>query len=282
MSFDPHSRAARAACKILAAALLLGIGGPVCAADGQPYDVFAKALAPVSAAVFGSNGETAGAMVAECLVTDASGPLAPAEGVRFRLAVQAPDHLRIDVAANGTILTACRNGNEVWALPAETMGALAKAAGLEAGKQGPADESTPPLVPIALDAKMLAFLPLVFDVKDLGYENDPPLRVLEFALLPDARNAIKAPEFTARAWIASDYRPARIAIQSAGYAIGLQVEKINFADRLPDAAWQPPEGSEPSKLPATALNDLFQKMLGAKLPQGQSPADSKLMPQATQ
>lgn len=239
------------------------------AADGQPYDVFAKALAPVSAAVFGSNGQTAGALVAECLVTDATGPLAPAKGVRFRLAVQAPDHLRVDVAANGNILTACRNGSEVWALPAEPMGTLAKAAGVEAGKRGTTDGPSPPLVPLALDAKMLAFLPLVFDVKDLGYEKEPPLRVLKFGLLPDVRNSIGAPEFTARTWIAQDYRPARIAIESAGYAIDLQVDKINFAERLPDSAWLPPEGSDPLKLPAGALNDLFQKMLDAKLPAAQ-------------
>lgn len=266
MSFAQHSKAARAACKILAAFLLLGAGARANAADGQPYDVFAKALAPISAAVFGSNGQSAGAMVAECLVTDATGPLAPAKGARFRIAVQAPDHLRVDVAANGTILTACRNGNEVWALPAEPMGALAKAAGLELGKQNAMNGTSPPLVPLALDAKMLAFLPLVFDVKDLGFQDEPRLRMLKFGLLPDVRNAIKAPDFTARTWIASDYRPARVAIESAGYAIDLQVDKINFADRLPGAAWQPADGETPLKLPASALNDLFQKMLEAKLP----------------
>lgn len=266
MSFPPHSKAARAACKILAASLLLAAGARAGASDGQPYDVFGKAMAPITAAVFGSNGQTAGAMVAECLVTEATGPLAPAKGARFRLAVQAPDHIRVDVAVNGTVLTACRNGAEVWALPAEPMGALAKAAGLDMKKQGATDGALPPLVPLALDAKMLAFLPLVFDVRDLGYENEPPLRVLKFGLLPDVRNAIKAPEFTVRAWIAADYRPALIAIESAGYAIDVHVDKINFADRLPDTAWLPPEGSAPLKLPAVALNDLFQKMLDAKLP----------------
>jgi len=200
-------------------------------------------------------------MVAECLVTDATGPLVPAKGARFRLAVQAPDRLRVDVAANGAVLTACRNGTELWAVPAETMGALAASAGLDGGRKSEANPVSPPLVPLALDTKMLAFLPLVFDVKDLGIEEGSSLRMLQFALLPDVRNAIKAPDFTARAWIAPDYRPVRVAIESTGYAIDLQVEKINFADRLPEAAWQPDEGSQPLELPAAALNALFEKML---------------------
>ena len=262
-----HTRETLAACKILALAILFAGARPARAAEGSAYDVFAKALAPFSSAVFGGGQGQPGAMVAECLVTGGSGPLAAAKGTRFRLALQAPDRLRVDVVRDGGRLTACRDGKELWAVPAEPMRALAAQAGLDVEKTTP-DESAPPLVPLALDAQMLTFLPVVFDVKDLGTETDPvPRRVLEFGLLPELRQMIKAEEFTGKTWIGEDYKPSRLVITTPSYTAEIEIEKLGFAEKLDPAAWQPAEGEEALRLPASALNELFEKMLGNK-PQG--------------
>lgn len=258
-----HTMTGRAACKILAACL---VAHPAGAAEGPVYEVFGRALAPIAAAFLGSTDNPARAMVAECRVNSATGPLAGAAGTRLRLAVQAPDRFRVDVVREGFPgpLTACRDGKELWAVPAEPMTALARAAGFDTSETTP-DATSPPLLPVALDAQMLAFLPVVFDVKDLGMEKDPQRRVLEFGLLPQLREAIKAEEFTGRAWIGADDRPVRLVLTTPRGEVDLEIEKIEFADQLAATAWQPSEGQDVLRLPASSLNELFEKMLGERL-----------------
>ncbi len=262
----PHSRSRRATCKILAGGLALAVVAAASARAAQdgPYDVFSKALAPFASSIFGASNGQPGAMVAECLVTDATGPLAAAKGTRFRLAVQAPDRLRVDVVRDGGKLTACRDGKELWAVPAAPMRMLAQAADFDLDKTAP-DKTSTPLIPIALDAQMLAFLPVVFDVKDKGTNGNPPSRVLEFGLLRELREAAKAPEFTMRAWIGDDCKPSRLVLTTPDYSLDLAVEKLGFAAQLDPAAWQPAEGEDALRLPASTLNDLFKNMLGTKL-----------------
>lgn len=262
---DPaHLRSRRAACKIVAVGLALWSALPARAADETAYEVFGQALAPIAAALLGSAGGPTQAMVAECLVNGGSGPLAAAAGTRLRLAVQAPDRFRIDLVREGstTLFTACRNGKELWAVPAEPMTVLAQAAGFDTTDQAP-DTTSPPLIPLALDPQMLSFLPLVFEVKDLGTEENPQRRVLQFGLLPQLREAIKAEEFTGRAWIGEDRRPTRLVVTTPQGELDLKIEKLDFAGELAASAWQPSEGQEALRLPASSLNGLFEKMLGA-------------------
>jgi len=264
MGLAVYTMRRRAACKILTAAMAACTVLPARAAEGPAYDVFSRALAPIAAALFGSTDGQPAAMVAECLVKNGTGPLSAATGTRFRLALQSPDRLRIDVVRDGAAapLTACRDGKELWAVPAEPMTALAQAAGLDTAKTTP-DATSLPLIPLALNAQMLSFLPLVFDVKDLGMEENPHRRrVLEFGLLAQLREAIKAENFTGRAWIGDDNRLGRLEIRGDGYSVEIEIEKLDFAGELPPAAWQPREGEEALRLPASALNALFEKMLG--------------------
>ncbi len=250
------------ACKILSLALLLAGLPSAHAADGPPYDVFAKALAPIAAAVFGGTDGAGGALVAECTVTDATGRLSPAKGARFRIALQSPDRLRVDVSAQGAVLTACRDGNTVWALPAEPMGALASAAGIDPSTSANPGQPAPPLVPVGLNTQMLAFLPVVFDVKDRGFEDNPRRRVLDFGLLPEVRDAIGAEDFSAGAWIGDDFRPSRLTIRGGDYTLDIKVDKLDYAGSLPPTAWQPPADAQPLRLPAAAIHEVFEKMLG--------------------
>jgi hypothetical protein len=245
-------------------ALTIWLAQPARATDGSVYELFGQALAPIAAALLGSADGRTQAMVAECLVNGGTGPLAAAAGTRLRLAVQAPDRFRIDVVRRGsaTPLTACRDGKELWAVPAEPMTMLAQAAGFDTSDQAP-DTTSPPLIPLALDPQMLSFLPLVFDVRDLGTEENPQRRVLEFGLLPQLREAIKVEDFTGRAWIGDNDKPTRLVLTTSQGEIDLEIEKLDFAGELAASAWQPSEGQEALRLPASALNELFEKMLGA-------------------
>lgn len=265
MELGVHTRTRRAACKIVAVGSILCAAQTARAAEGPVYDVFARALAPMAAAVLGSTNNQTGAMVAECRINSGTGPLSAAAGTRLRVAIQAPDRFRVDVVRDGsaTPLTACRDGKELWAVPAAPMTALAQAAGFDTAKTTP-DTTSPPLLPIALDAQMLAFLPVVFDVKDLGMEKDPQRRVVQFGLLPQLREAMQAEEFSGRAWIGADDRPARLVLTTPRGEVDLEIEKISFADQLAASAWQPSEGEEALRLPASALNELFEKMLGPR------------------
>jgi hypothetical protein len=263
MRWWTHSRTCLAACKI-AAWLALAPNAP--AAGGEIYDVFAKALAPFASAVFGGGEGQPGAFMVEGKVTQASGKMAAAQGMQLRLALQRPDHLRADLAYNGQVLTACRAGKELWAAPAGPMKSLAQAAGIDTANTAP-DEKSTPLIPLALDPQMLAFLPVVFAVQDEGSEDidGAAHRVLEFGLLEELRKAIKAEPFEARAWIGGDNRPRRVTVSSKDYSIQIDVERLNFAGQFPEKAWQPAAGQEVLRLPASALNELFEKMLEQKI-----------------
>lgn len=263
----PHSRSRRRTGKIapLLAALVLAVPSGR-AAEGPVYDVFAKTLAPIASSVFGGAAGQPGAMVAECSVAEASGKLAAARGMQLRLAVQAPDHLRVDLAYNGMVLTACRAGRELWATPAAAMRSLAQAAGLDVEKNSP-DPTSPPLIPLALDPQLLVFLPMVFNVQDLGQKDfdGAPHRGLQFGLMPELKKSIKAEDFDAKAWINRNFQPRQVTVASDDYSLEVNVDQISFAEQLPPSAWQPPEGEEVLRLPASALNELFEKMLGQKL-----------------
>lgn len=273
-----HIRVPRAACKILAtsaaksfavaiaAVLLLPVCAlPARAAQEPVYDTFAKMLAPFSSAIFGGGAGQPGALVAECLVKSGTGSLAAAQGVHFRIAIQAPDRIRVDVVRDNIRLTACRDERALWAAPEALMRALAEAAGLDLSKTAP-DAAPVPLLPVALDPQMLAFLPVIFDVKDLGSEDAPPLRILEFALLRELREALKVEGFTGRAWISDDHKPSRLLFSTPQGSLDIAVEKLEFAESLPSGAWQPDEGAASLHLPASSLSSLFEKMLGTRLP----------------
>ena len=269
MAVTAHTRSPRKSGKFVAClATALGVlaAPPLQAAEGPIYDVFAKALAPVAAAVFGAAPGQPGAMVVEGHVQQATGRLAAARGAKLRLAIQAPDHLRADLAHHGTVLTASRTGSELWAAPPATMRQLAEAAGLDLS--APVTGQAPaPLLPVALDPQMLVFLPVVFDVRDLGTEDidGTPHRQLEFGFLPELRKAIGAEEFTAQAWVGPDHQPRRITVTGADYSLDLAIEKLNFAEQFPATAWQPAEDQDVLQLPASALHQLFEKMLGQNL-----------------
>lgn len=258
-----HLKTCLVACKF--AALLLVAAASAQTPQEPVYAAFAKTLAPFASALFGGGEGQPGAFVIEGTVSGATGVTSAAQGMQIRLAVQHPDSLRADVASNGQILTACRTGRELWATPEEPAKALAQAAGIALDNTAPDAESTP-LVPLALDAKILALLPAAFDVKDEGNEDieGAPHRVLRFSLLPNLRKASTIPAFEARVWIHDNHQPRRLAIKGADYSIQIEIARLSFAPRFPDKAWQPEENQSVLRLPASVLNNLLGKMLSLK------------------
>jgi hypothetical protein len=275
-----HTRTRRRAGKTIGAWLAFAMAAPAApAADGPVYEVFAKALAPIASSVMGGATGQPGAMVVECSVTAASGKTAAARGAKLRLAVQAPDHLRIDLAHGGSLLTACRTGDRLWAAPAGTMESMARAAGLDTRRATP-DTTPPPLLPLALDPQMLVFLPVVFDVEDLGPQDidGMPHRGLRLGLMPEIKKSTKAADFEARAWINPAFEPRRVIVSGDDYSLEVDIESIKFAARLPESAWQPSDAEDVLPLPASALADLFEKMLGRKISLPTSLAGDLLVP----
>ena len=106
------------------------------------------------------------------------------------------------------------------------------------------------------------------DEKQDGAESPKKKGGMKFALMPELKKSIKAEDFDARAWINSEYQPRRVTVQGADYSLEVEVEKMNFAAKLPATAWEPAENQKTLRLPASALNELFEKMLAEKLPAG--------------
>lgn len=250
-----------AAGKILAVIVGIWTTPTVLAAEGAAYDVFGRALAPIAASLFAGTNSPAPAMVAEGVVSDGSGPLAAAKDTRFRVAWQSPDRVRLDVVRGGTKITACRDGAEIWAAPAETVRPLLLAAGLDpSAPNTPAGVSAPTLLPTGLDPQMLAFLPALFDVQDQG--TDQNLRVLDFGMLPQLQQMIPMPDFRGRAWIGQDYRPQRLSFAAAGETVQIDISSLEFPQKLSPSAWQPSANEEALRMPASTFDALLPALLG--------------------
>lgn len=266
MFFPQHTRLPIATGKILAVIVGIWTTPTVLAAEGAAYDVFGRALAPIAASLFAGTNAPAPAMVAEGTVTDGSGPLAAAKDTRFRVAWQSPDRIRLDVVRGGTKITACRDGAEIWAAPAETVRPLLQAAGLDPSPSAtntPAGVGTTTLLPTGLDPQVLALLPALFDVQDQG--TDQNLRVLDFGMLPQLQQMISMPDFRGRAWIGRDYRPQRLSFAAAGETVQIDISSLEFPQKLSDGAWQPSANEEALRLPTSTFNTLLPTLLGGNL-----------------
>lgn len=263
MNLNAHSKSTIATGKILAVVWVTWTTNPAAAAEGAAYDVFGRALSPIAASLFAGTNSAAPAMVAEGQVIDGSGPLAAAKDTRFRVAWQSPDRVRVDVVRGGTKITACREGDEIWAAPAETVRPLLQAAGL-ATTNPPATETSaiPPSPGIypGIDPQMLAFLPALFDVQDQG--TDQNLRVLDFTVLPQLQQMIPIPNFRGRAWIGSNDRPQRLSLAAAGETIDIRIDQLEFPQKLSAGAWQPAANEDALRLPAANFDALLGALLG--------------------
>lgn len=249
------------------------LGSPLFAqptADGRmnPYDLLGRTLQPI-AAIFcpaPAQGQVqAPRALTATLVLQEMTDLPPAlVGSRIELALQPPDHVLIRGVYAGQTVTICRAGQDVWVSPASIMTELSKAI-------APATDSPEPrkkkkkkdgiLAPMALPfpAQELAFLPILFTVKDGGANGDS--RVLDVQLMPELARHLGVEEWSARLMVfpASQSRTllTGIDLSRPGWHLFARVERLEYSAELPETTWTPPAPTDLA-VPNVAHLDAFQ------------------------
>jgi hypothetical protein len=112
-----------------------------------------------------------------------------------------------------------------------------------------ADKTLPPLdkkfrlepFQLPVPEKQLVFAPVLFQVTESAPESisGQPCRVLDLKLMPELARALDATEWSARLWIRSDYRPARLLVARPGWQATVLIEQVQFSPSLPAETWQP-------------------------------------------
>ena len=243
---------------VLAFALLL----PSVRAEENRYDLLGRTLMPF-VNVFArstTNPNRALSFTARLeQMTDLPPELA---GSHAEVAMEYPDKLRLRAPIMGEDVTICRKGQDLWAYPGSKVEALLNAAA--AAKKLPKADSKFRLQPFALPIpeKDFVFLPVLFQVKDVGSEpvDGQPCRVLDLFLMPELMRSLKAQGWGARAWLNSDAKPVRISVAKPGWIIVLRFEHLEFAPKLPDSTWEPTSEQSADILKLDPVR--YQQLLG--------------------
>ena len=184
-------------------------------------------------------------------------------GSKAELAVQYPDKLRLHLPVLGEDVTICRNGEELWAYPGSKVEALLAVA--SAAKKLPKPDRKFRLEPFQLPIpeKQFVFLPVLFQVKDIGSESldGEPCRVLDLFLMPELAKSLKAQGWAARVWARSDAKPARLSVAKPGWNLVVRFEQVEFAPKLPDSTWEPTSEQAADVLKLDPVR--YQQLLGA-------------------
>ena len=235
---------------------------PARAADNK-YDVLAKALAPFINVLAEKTKNPNRAMSLVARVERLTGLPPELAGARAELDLQYPDRLRIRGPLLGEQVTACRNGQQLWAIPGERLQAALDLA--VAQRKLPKPDPKARLEPfrLPLPQKQLVFLPALFDVADAGFESLDGVenRVLDLTLMPELDRQLEQRGWHGRLWIRPDGKPARLVVARPGWELAVRFEKVAFAPRLPDATWEPPADAASGVLTLDAPR--FQQLLRA-------------------
>ncbi len=234
--------------------------------DGPIYQVLSTVLAPFAAVLFNADPAQPSAFAVEARVRAASGRLAATRGAQVRLVAQSPDRARLDIQHAGTTTTLCRQGDSLWATPAEPMRELAERSGLSAST-AKASPPPPTLLPVVLTPQQIAFLPLAFAARDVtaeeAEEQSATRRVVEFTLLPELQRAAGARDFAATVWLGSDGQPHRVRLEGSDSMIDLDVRRLAFGCTWPESVWEPASRQDVFRLPAGAAQEMFEEALAA-------------------
>lgn len=205
------------------------------------YDVLAKALTPF-VNVFAKQTKNPNRALRMTMrlesMTDMPEALA---GARAELALEYPDKVRLRGPVLGEDLTIVRRGQALWVAPGAAADAALKAA--VSTKKLPPEDHTFRLEPFTLPVpeKQLVFLPTLFRVQDAGSEalDGELCRVLDLQLVPEAARSLKEPGWSARLWVRSDGKPARLTVQRPAWHVAVRFERVEFSRTLPEATWEP-------------------------------------------
>lgn len=205
------------------------------------YDVLSKVLMPFVQLLAKQTTNPNRALKLALRIESITGLPPDSTGARADIAVQYPDKLRLFGPVLGEELTICRNGQELWVYPGNKVEALLANA--------TADKTLPPLdkkfrlepFQLPVPEKQLVFAPILFQVTESAPESvsGQPCRVLDLKLMPELARALDATEWSARLWVRSDYRPARLLVARPGWQATVLIEQVQFSPSLPAETWQP-------------------------------------------
>jgi hypothetical protein len=243
--------------------LLVAVWSSSVPAAENKYDVLAKALAPFINVLAEKTKNPNRAMSLAARVERLTGLPSELAGARAELDLQYPDRLRIRGPVLGEQVTACRNGQQLWAVPGARLQAVLDLAVAE--KKLPKPDQKTRLEPfrLPLPQKQLVFLPALFDVSDAGFESldGVECRVLDLKLMPDLDRKLEQRGWHGRLWVRPDGKPARLIVAHPGWELAVRFDKVAFSPRLPDPTWEPPSEAASDVLTLDAPR--FQQLLRA-------------------
>lgn len=272
------SRRAHATASMVAVALLLTFVSPAQGAKtNSPSQLFAQALAQVSAILAPPTNQAPRTFTTALKVIKAQGLPKETEGRQLDLAFQAPDHVRFSLTLDRQSYTACRDEQELWVYAPGKKFGLIGSPEKALFSTAPEIKDQKPLGPLKLPipAEQLALLPFLIEVKALPDESvgATPCRVLTATAKPEAVDALKLPQGTLQLWLrASDLLPLRLAYRE-GKGTDVEVELANpqFEEAWPAERWKL-KADAGGKISTVARSHLTRflnvaiSMLGEKIP----------------
>jgi hypothetical protein len=223
---------------LLFASLLLP--APLCAEENR-YDVLGKCLTPILAVMAKDRQTESRALTLRVRLEQGTDIPAEFRGAKAEITFQSPDRLKLSGPLFGREFTLARYRERVWIHPAGPARALLDAT--EQGASLPPPEKKFKLADFELPIpeKQLAFISVLFDVKDLGFDevDGVECRALDLRLMPALADSLKSKGWAARLWVKPDYKPARITLARKGWHIVLRIDELLISGKLPGATWQP-------------------------------------------
>lgn len=228
----------------------------------NPYDVFARVIAPI-AAMLSSESSTQG-LRADLALLSASEVDARFQGVTLSAALQMPDKLRITAQTRDDKASLIRNGQDFLAAPAGPAQEILNevAPGLLAYKGN--IQAEVPGFKLPIPRQQLAFLPALFAIEDLGVQevDGARCRLLDVRLTPELVQG-EAGQWSARLWIDPAYRPVLIELHGQkGAQVRIAVKSLEMTDDLPKELWSAAEGEEALTLSPAQILQLIDALRG--------------------
>lgn len=228
----------------------------------NPYDIFAKLIAPY-AAMLGSESRSEG-FTADLQLVSASNVDARFQGVTMSLALRMPDSLRITARTRDDEAALVRNGQTFFAAPAnpalEILKELAPGVLAYTGNI----QTRIPDFKLPFPPQQLAFLPALFQIEDQGSQelDGTDCRVLDVSVSPALAQGEVA-SWHARLWITGDYQLVRIeAIGSKDAHITVAVKNMRLTSEFPAGTFDRPESGEVLELTPAQIEMIFNALRG--------------------
>ncbi len=221
-------------------------------------------------------GSTAPACSVEVELVSATGVPDDLIGKRLHLAFQAPDRVKLAATVGDSTYSAGRFENQLWLHASGTKFGLIGSPDVPRFKTDPTPDGTVlPEFKLPIKREQLLLLPLLCQIEAVAdFDIDgKPCSGLRLTPRPEARSAMKLPDFTLTLWARDqDNAPARITYRSGKTEVTLDFRNNQLhPDGLPDRDWQIPAGHE-DKVETVALSHLTRfltvlpQMLNQKLP----------------